>query len=546
MASDKDLLGQLEKKYCPPLDTATFLAIVGDYDLENLEHVDAARQTLDALTKGVEEEEGSGFDPSGSGGSAFPLGCDDVNTQSESGRSVPTHGSSTDDSSLSQGLSVLDIEDLDSRDMRSAWDREGVTPESGLGGNHHAQMENLDMASKEAVLIETFPGLKAFDIKWTLQKCKGDADVAIDELLNQVFLEESGGRRRGIEGFSEDSHQASSRKLRGKKRRLRLAAASDVESPPPDPSSMWENTKKDVEFISSRIGMPISQVTSIHYKNGASLRATISAIIDAHLSLQLDTRDLQTQRKGQELLRDFPSVSLPHLIALIQLSEPSMEFARDLAKALTTRSTARSGSHPPIHIEIRLPRPDLTDAAPDSGPRSRSAAALSETSSSPSPATRTAAEYAARRDAAFAQASLAYRRGRSDALMAGAAAHYASVGRDWDARAQAATAAEADRLVARQSAGDSSSALDLHGVDVRNAERISRQRVTDWWARLGGPRGEAVGLHGGYRIVTGRGRHSEGGRSRLGPAVAKMLISEGWKVEVGCGVLTVTGVVARR
>jgi hypothetical protein len=50
----------------------------------------------------------------------------------------------------------------------------------------------------------------------------------------------------------------------------------------------------------------------------------------------------------------------------------------------------------------------------------------------------------------------------------------------------------------------------------------------------------------GYRIVTGLGRHSEGGRGKIGPAVLKTLMSEGWKVEVGTGELRVTGLARRK
>jgi len=50
-----------------------------------------------------------------------------------------------------------------------------------------------------------------------------------------------------------------------------------------------------------------------------------------------------------------------------------------------------------------------------------------------------------------------------------------------------------------------------------------------------------VGQGRGLRIVTGVGRHSEGGRGKLGPAVARMLVSEGWRVEVGEGIVEVLG-----
>lgn len=128
--------------------------------------------------------------------------------------------------------------------------------------------------------------------------------------------------------------------------------------------------------------------------------------------------------------------------------------------------------------------------------------------------------------------------------MAGAAAYYAEAGRNYNGLAKAASSAAADELVARQSdAGQ----LDLHGVNVKDALRISRERVTNWWHEKqkiegrGGNRGV-----GGYRIITGVGHHSEGGRGKLGPAVGKMLIREGWKVEVGSGVLVVRGVVVKR
>lgn len=80
-------------------------------------------------------------------------------------------------------------------------------------------------------------------------------------------------------------------------------------------------------------------------------------------------------------------------------------------------------------------------------------------------------------------------------------------------------------------------------MGVRDAVRIARERVQGWWEGSG--RGEWVGVGSGrgegFRIVTGVGRHSEGGRGRLGPAVGGMLRREGWKVEVGTGVLVVSG-----
>jgi hypothetical protein len=120
--------------------------------------------------------------------------------------------------------------------------------------------------------------------------------------------------------------------------------------------------------------------------------------------------------------------------------------------------------------------------------------------------------------------------------MGAAAAYYSSVGRDFDAKAKSAVSATADATAARQA---TATQLDLHGIGVADAVRIAREKVTSWWVGLG----DRAHGHAGYKIITGKGTHSEGGVARVGPAVSRMLIREGWRVEVGSGSMIVTGVV---
>jgi hypothetical protein len=177
---------------------------------------------------------------------------------------------------------------------------------------------------------------------------------------------------------------------------------------------------------------------------------------------------------------------------------------------------------------------------------------LSETSSSPRPASPVTPVYAGSsstlatvRDANFAKASAYYRKGKSDHLMGGAAAYYATVGREASTARKSALADEADALVASQS---TSTQMDLHGVSVNDAKRIASGGVRAWWHNLGEGRirSPRSGVGEGFRIVTGLGVHSEGGVAKVGPAVMKMLVNEGWKVEVGRGVLIVTGVTRKK
>jgi hypothetical protein len=441
-------------------------------------------------------------------------------------------------------MPALELEGLEPSGKANGADEESEGQNDHLARVYNVHLDSLDDARKEAVLIETFPGIKPFDIKWTLNKCKGRASLAIDELLNQVFLEDSGHRHQGIEAFSESEMPPRPRKGKGKKKRLAVTDESSSSDSQAQVSgaikSKWETAGRDVEFISSRTGIPSQQVSSIYHKNGASIPATISAIIDAHSALQLDSEDATVDVNAQELSLDFPTIPFPNILALTQITYPSTAAAHELAKALIAPpNRARTSS--PIQIEFRLPPPELDSPVPKPKPKSHNAVyanGIPPPLHSYSAAATDGKDYITLRNTAFTQASTAYRRGKSDHLMSGAAAYYSSLGQSYDAAAKSASSAAADAHVASQS---SAAMLDLHGTTVKDAVRIAREGVTSWWARIGA----GSGSHTGYRIVTGKGMHSEGGRGKLGPAVGSMLIREGWKVEVGSGVLVVTGVVGR-
>ena len=147
------------------------------------------------------------------------------------------------------------------------------------------------------------------------------------------------------------------------------------------------------------------------------------------------------------------------------------------------------------------------------------------------------------RSNAFAQAQAAHRKSKSTPLMGGAASYYSSVARDAHAALQRHESARANEIVARQSRPGE---VDLHGVSVSDATRITKAEIEQWWEREGrewSREGKVMG--GGLRIITGVGRHSDGGRGKLGPAVRAMLQREEWKIEEGEGVFEVVGRVRR-
>lgn len=486
------------------------------------------------MKESAEADDQGGFDPSGSSrveglpdnGTENELGEND----SRSAKSFPEWSSNTDDTSMSQGMSSLDLETYSETDTEQ---------ENKL---YMSDLEQLDEKGKVSALSGIFSSLKPFDVQWRLKKCDWDIGKAIDELMNEAFLEESGVRHRGIDAFSESDPILRPRKGKGKgkgKKRRDHGIASILDSPLSESfinsplTSTWDSTKQDIEFISTRTGTPSHQVKSIYHNNGASLRATVSAIIDSHLELRLESDDPILQTKTVDLAHEFPKVPASRLEAIIQITHPSDAYAHELAKALTPPPSHK----PNIQIEIRHVPLQLDSVSTPSRPKSHNAVRTDDTSLEELSAN--VARYTQDRHSNYDKAHAMYRKGKSDHLMAAAAGFYAQQGRDADSLARRAMSVTADVRVAQQSTRFE---VDLHGCNVNDAKRITKERVTTWWHELGQDRASGARSRASLKVVTGRGNHSEGRAGKLGPAVGKMLIREGWKIEVTPGFLVVMGV----
>jgi hypothetical protein len=158
--------------------------------------------------------------------------------------------------------------------------------------------------------------------------------------------------------------------------------------------------------------------------------------------------------------------------------------------------------------------------------------------SAPSRPTHSFAE-AASRD--FDASRQYFRQSKSNPLFGAAASVYAERGRTSLAASKAAISAEADLRAARQS---SALHVDLHGMNKEDGQRIASAYVTRWWEGLGESRirvGGKGGVREGFQVIVGRGTHSAGGKSVMGPAVARTLLSAGWKARITDGVVLVEG-----
>ncbi|TID13232.1 hypothetical protein E2P81_ATG10085 [Venturia nashicola] len=527
--NEESLIAELEQDYTS-LDSVVVRSILSDFDFTQPAQLEQARAILDSLQSEAVVEDASDFDPSGTSG------CDagprtDAATNRVGKTSVNDEALSisneTDATGVSNRLSSLNLRSSSDSDIAD----DAMVDEFG----------HLDDDGKIARLCEMFPNEKLGDITYTLGKSKGNVTRSMDILLNHAWLNETREgeeaiSRRGIDAF--DAEQGTRRNNKKNRRNRKFKSLDEYASSDLRSSSQavnkWEIANADINFITMRTELSSPVVSSTYHKNEASRPKTILAIAKQNVAEQKSTSNSDVlDMDAVGLSRSFPTISYDIAAALIRLTSPSISYAHDFAKAVSSPSSSSSQIHRiiPQYAPIRISEDTDETPSPPASPYAGSSASLLAT-----------------RGAAFNQASHYYRKGKSDRLMGGAAAYYASVGREAHQALQATTAAEADALVSRQS---TSTQLDLHGVNVKDATRIANHRVQQWWDNLGESKikgGGRPGAGAGYQIITGVGHHSQGGVGKLGPAVFKSLASQGWKVEAAShsGCLVVKGVASGR
>ncbi|CEO60804.1 hypothetical protein PMG11_05332 [Penicillium brasilianum] len=538
-----DLRNELEKEYCPPVDSALFAAITTDFDLTNPDEVNTLRETLDSIRDLAIQQEDLPFDPSGTAND--PLDDADMSAARPSSAGQDNLQPHTDNTgSESYGL--------DRSDTRSS--KSQTTSHSTYTIAADGSLQFVGGSDKEKVnlLVHMFPDISAFNIEQSLKKSNGDIEKSMDILLNLSFFEATADEDqvaipKGVEGFMEEIPDIGRHKGRKKKRNKNNKVTFDQRLPSDDPpaTNKWEKGQADVEFICSRTpDLPRHKVASAYTANNRSLPGTIKALATAHLTEDNDEPAMEPVIQSQldELVGDYPNVSENTLVGLLRITRNMMSAASELVAEMVRQPSDISVSD---LIKITAPKLNLDDEANVVDSRSRQKKENLRGMLDYEDEQAVANAYFAAKTTANMQAAQAARKAKSDPLYGGASQYYREVAQQQRELAMRHLCVASERLVDRQSTnGD----VDLHGCQVPQAIRIARERVEAWWDGLGDTkhvRGGGKQVHGGFKIITGVGLHSRDGKSRLGPAVSKALISDGWRVEIGRGFVTVVGVARR-
>ena len=403
--------------------------------------------------------------------------------------------------------------------------------------------------------------------------------------------ERRGRRKRKGRGRVQNADEATKNRMNGTAQASSTSWGIAHECTPTS-KNKWEMAKEDIGFLSSRVRKSQPTIASMYHKHGASVSDTLLALIedtereqqripDTGNDNEKEELDLMIEAQAIALAEDFPDLPAIHLVTLVRLTYPLQMAAYDLAEVLQRpmKSTSLvsstffapsprvsssetlnslqsiSGQSRNCHRQTGSSSTNTTTTTSSSSSTNGIATAM--ISSAPS------ASYPSSIPAHHFTAAARYaRRANRNNHLGGAAAYHAKLGHEALSIQRAARSSAADALIKsrtnynrnKTSSSSSDIVLDLHGLTVHDALRVVRREVSGWWASLGEDRAGVVGVDGGWAgrfqgakrrpelvLVTGRGQHSVGGRAKVGPAVIDMLVREGWKVEIGSGVLYVTG-----
>lgn len=201
------------------VDEALILSICSDFDLDNPEDYQTARQALITLSENVPFEEATGFNASGLGAQQYV----DINAATHVETSKTQEVSVECDLRSNDGHTTTTESSIPHSIVSAASSKSSSREayEAARLGIFDGQSNDETMSGLQSM----FPQLKPIDIKLALQKFNGDADRAVEVLLNTAHLEQTGQRAKGVDGFYHDEGTAQGKRKKGKRKKPSVRAS---------------------------------------------------------------------------------------------------------------------------------------------------------------------------------------------------------------------------------------------------------------------------------------------------------------------------------
>ncbi|CAG9936680.1 unnamed protein product [Clonostachys rosea f. rosea IK726] len=539
--NDQDPMQSLVDSFRSLLDEPLIVAIATDHDLTTPEGYQTAKEILSGLSQSAVFEEATGFNATGVS-------------------NIPQNASFDPDDDESTSATVTSTSNRVPKSLGSASEGTEISSSSAEPSSAMPSLTKFSNDSDETKfsnLRGMFTELKEIDIKSAMKKANGDLQVALDILLNIQFLEATGQREKGIDGFfqPDDVDTTTNTKSKKKQRKAKKRANSIQGDTSFSPSSgqpvRAKNIKheEEIAFIADRIDMSYDQVSDIFYRKRCSSGATVMDILDQFVSYGIQARDAEGKAQAKSLAAKYRNIPDHYLLALVQVTSSISQFSDDIAGMLS-KYFVKNPWVQRIDLDYRLtplPSNEIEGAAPPAAGNARTlelktpmqplvGSSLSTGANLAEMNQKAQASWDAKR-ATDAYTSQLLRKGGSNSLYKQAAAVYRERSYEQAQNSHMLSSAAAELLVQKQS---TSTSIDLHGVSVLDGIRIARQRVQSWWDGLGESRVRKA-REQSLTVVTGIGRHSAGGVSRLRQGVAAALFQDGWKMRIETGRFVITG-----
>ncbi|KAK6851320.1 Smr protein/MutS2 [Apiospora arundinis] len=530
----EDPTNKLVDELCSLLDESTILSICSDFHLDDPEQFQLARGILLSISRDVEAEEATGFNPSG-------IGADDVvdiNKLNLDDADEIAAAAVESDVKSSDGLTTT-TESSQAQSLFSGSSSKASTIDASETFRVGV-FDGLKDSEKEEQLLSMFTSLKPVDIRLALRKNKGDASLAIDHLLNIQLLEQTGERRKG------------------KKKKAGVRAPETKSASPSSPTSSSEGTSlnvanldtqlhhaQNITYLSERFTQPESDVSAIYHQRGESMGAAVIQIVDNYLALGIQPVFGPSLSAFEEQLRKkYSWIPTEYFSPIIELT-PTREYAENIIEVLAKYFEKPEYLKYDISYSVASSPADgellSSNGVIDLRKKPASSSVPTTPGTGPFPgnlksATASAQSLAAMRDHSYNSAASAFKKGRSDPLFRLAAGYYSERAREQADAQRNAASIEASYLVEQNRTANK---IDLHGLTVQDGVSIALQCVRKWWEGLGEDRARKA--RDGFTVVTGIGRHNSDGKSRLRANVCKALLADGWNVQVLTGQFLVIG-----
>ncbi|KAL9943433.1 hypothetical protein D7B24_008983 [Verticillium nonalfalfae] len=538
MSGPKTKHDELVEEFASLLDESLIIAITTDHDLDDPAQYEAARDILKTLASDVVLEEATGFNASGVA-NAFGALDDAHDAHDARDSSAQSHDSASHHRDSDSCTTAITSPALEPRDGPSP----RITAFEGQSDDFQIRQ-----------LQDMFADLKTHDIQLAFKKSHGDFFTAMDSLLNTQYLESTGERKKGIDGFFQPEGTTSSSKKKRKKKQRKggsSATGSSTNTEPSSPTEREGDSKylEDILFIAEKLDLPYDEASHAFRLQGCSRERTIIDYLDSYIQQGVRATSDASRARVTELSNLYHSIPEKYMPPLIGIAGDVDQWVDELAALLNTyfahlgpqRLAVDYKLTPLVGAEIEIFTPATASKTHKRGASSAMPPPPPPIPQSSQPLTyqdavHAASAHAAARSHSYTAAAASFKKGGSNPLYRQAAAYYAERG-----RAQAQTYAQARSVAADMLVTDNSSrkVIDLHGVEVADGVRIARERAWAWWQGLGEYRD--LEARDGFTVITGLGRHSAGGVSRMRQSVAAALIEDGWKVSVETGRFRITG-----